>query len=149
MLRLCPAHGRSASLGVNGGVGWPGLWASAWWLEGLSKDCISFWLTAILYYKSRWRWSYSSSVPSRILQVHECTHFYYKQLKSVRSNYGNFLFWLSCKVGEMSLTHFWFSPLDLVLFELPGGVANMATKWTDFHWKGLRFAGSERWEEEH
>ncbi len=37
--------------GVNGGVGWPGLRASAWWLEGLSKDCISFWLTAILYYK--------------------------------------------------------------------------------------------------
>ncbi len=24
MLRLCPAHGCSASLGVNGGVGWPG-----------------------------------------------------------------------------------------------------------------------------
>ncbi len=39
------------------------------WLEGLSKDCVFFWLTAILYYKSRWRWSYSSSVPSRILQV--------------------------------------------------------------------------------
>ncbi len=37
--------------GVNGGVGWPGLRASAWWLEGLSKDYISFWLTAILYYK--------------------------------------------------------------------------------------------------
>ncbi len=37
--------------GMNGGVGWPGLRASAWWLEGLSKDCISFWLTAILYYK--------------------------------------------------------------------------------------------------
>ena len=25
--------------------------ACAWWLEGLSKDGISFWLTAILYYK--------------------------------------------------------------------------------------------------
>ena len=29
MLRLCPSHGRSVSLGVNGGVGWPGRWASA------------------------------------------------------------------------------------------------------------------------
>ncbi len=37
--------------GMNGGVGWPRLRASAWWLEGLSKDCVSFWLTAILYYK--------------------------------------------------------------------------------------------------
>ncbi len=26
-----------------------------------------------------------------------------------------FLFWLSCKVGEMSLTPFWFSPLDLYI----------------------------------
>ncbi len=25
-----------------------------------------------------------------------------------------FLFWLSCKVGEMSLTPFWFSPLDII-----------------------------------
>ena len=45
---------RPRTLSVSGGewgVGWPGLRASAWWLEGLSKDCISFWLTAILYYK--------------------------------------------------------------------------------------------------
>ncbi len=62
MLRLCPAHGRSASLGVNGGVGWPGLRASAWWLEGLSKDCISFWLTAILYYKKSLKLKHSCQV---------------------------------------------------------------------------------------
>ena len=29
MLRLCPSHGRSVSLRVNGGVGWLGRWASA------------------------------------------------------------------------------------------------------------------------
>ncbi len=28
-------------------------------------------------------------------------------------NYGKTFFWLSCKVGEMSLTPFWFSPLDI------------------------------------
>ena len=50
--------------GGERGVGWPGLRASPWWLEGLSKDCISFWLTAILYYKKN-SWSYLSSVHCR------------------------------------------------------------------------------------
>ncbi len=53
---------RPASLGVNGGVGWPGLRASAWWLEGLSKDCISFWLTAIFYYKKSLKLKHSCQV---------------------------------------------------------------------------------------
>ena len=42
-LRLGPSHGRSASLGVNGGVGGPGRWASAWWLEGLLIYKKNFW----------------------------------------------------------------------------------------------------------
>ncbi len=49
--------------------------------------------------------------------IHVCTHFYYKWLKSehkIRSNCGTFLFWASCKVGDMSLTPFWFTPLDIV-----------------------------------
>ena len=41
MLWLCPTHGRSASLGVNG-VGWPQRWASAWWFEGLRKTELPF-----------------------------------------------------------------------------------------------------------
>ena len=42
MLRLCPFHGRSVSLGVIRGGGWPGCWASALWLEGLRKTDLLF-----------------------------------------------------------------------------------------------------------
>ena len=50
MLWLCPSHGRSLSLGVNGGMSWPGRWASAWWLEGLRKTELP--LTEILNYRT-------------------------------------------------------------------------------------------------
>lgn len=33
----CPAPGRSDSRGLSGAVGWPGPWASAWWLEQWSS----------------------------------------------------------------------------------------------------------------
>ena len=52
MLRLCPSHGHSESLGVNGAVGSPERWPSAWWLEGLRKTWVAVWLTAILNYKT-------------------------------------------------------------------------------------------------
>ena len=41
-LRLGPSHWRSASLGVDGGVGGPGRWTSARWLEGLQKTELTF-----------------------------------------------------------------------------------------------------------
>ncbi len=89
--------------GMNGGVGWPGLRASAWWLEGLSKDCISFWLTAILYYKSHWHWSYSSSVPSR-----KCSR---------KTNCCN-LFLGICLVKLLANFHHTFHPDSLFQFNL-------------------------------
>ena len=52
MLRLCPTHGRSGSPGVNGALGWPGRWPSAWWSEGLRKTWVAVWLTATLNYKT-------------------------------------------------------------------------------------------------
>lgn len=55
--------------GVNREVGWPGVRASAWWLE----DCISFWLTAISPNKkiadAEASLKTSCSVSSRILCV--------------------------------------------------------------------------------
>ncbi len=69
--------------------------------------------------------------------IHVCPHFYYKWLKSVhkiRSNCGTFLFWPSCKVGEMYLTPFWFSALDIVftqnrLLESSFTIINRKTHW--------------------
>lgn len=49
IIAILPRTGCSASLVVNGAVGWsgrPGCWTSAWWSEGQSKGWIHFWLKA-------------------------------------------------------------------------------------------------------
>ncbi|XP_056448321.1 NACHT, LRR and PYD domains-containing protein 12-like [Gadus chalcogrammus] len=68
--QICPAPGRSASLGVDGAVGWPGL---AWTLGfrvmigGSVESLNHFLIDSYLRYTQSLH--YRSSVPSRILQV--------------------------------------------------------------------------------
>jgi len=52
--------------------GWMGEWL---WLEGLLKDCISFWLTAILYYKK--------SLTLKLLESHRWFCKYGKLLQPI------------------------------------------------------------------
>ncbi len=61
--------------------------------------------------------------------IHECTHFYYNnwhQYTKSDQTMVRYLFWLSCKVGDMSL--FWFSALDLWIILLKPLIYIIMTK---------------------
>lgn len=87
-----PSTGRSASLGVNaamGGLGWPGCWASTWWLEHQVKVQRQTTTTLYLLDETPWSFTLFSKVKKIKIKTSHCISLFYLKISSSLISFGS------------------------------------------------------------